>query len=149
MKPIITMAIYFILSTCSLYGQEKPSPVLPTGEELLLKSKKQKTTGWCLLGGGSVSAVIGLLIPRGEYHSSGDFVADLFGAGHYENDRIRSAFFGVSFGTILGGTFCLMASGRNKRKAASLSLENQQVPVYFRAGWAMQTLPSLQLTIKL
>ncbi len=58
----------FSLLTISVFGQTTFSK-----EYYLQKSKNQKKTGWILLGGGTLMAVIGAVSFNSNYNSSGDY----------------------------------------------------------------------------
>lgn len=146
---LLITAIYSLFALQELHGQEITQQGPLTKQDYLAKSKRQQTAAWVLLCSGAASMTTGLLISKGEFHSSGDFFTDLFGGGHYENDGIRSTFIGLGFCALTGSIPCFLAAGRNKRKAASLSLKNQRVPVSSRGAWVNRGIPSLQLTVKL
>jgi hypothetical protein len=84
----------------------------------LQRSRYQKTAAWLMLGGGTALAVFGIqkavnapvIIPNGT-GKEGETGAILFFAGA---------------GTVLGSIPLFIASGRNKRKGLSMSVNREQ-----------------------
>jgi hypothetical protein len=117
MKKIVVLTMLLFTVTSSFCQKTNAGEPL-TRQDYLVKSKNQKTAAWVLLGGGAV----------------------LIGAGLLIGDRKESSFDDAATGGIIGIAGALsiitsiplfIASGRNKRKAMSVSanLEIRRNPV--------------------
>jgi hypothetical protein len=120
---------FFLLlafTTISLFSQQAL-----TREELLKKSKSQKTVGFILLGAGATTLII---------MSTGD--TDLDAAG--------PLFIGGA-AAVLGSIPLFIAAGRNKRKANKMtgSIGLQQAPTMQLADVRYRSFPALSLKIKI
>jgi hypothetical protein len=131
MKKYFT-AILLLLFSVSVFSQE----VVKNKEYYSAKSKKQKTTGWVMLGGG----------------------AALIGAGFLIGNRAESSFDDAATGGLLGGVGVLLmlgsipvfiASGKSKRKAASLSLSNMMMPQIKYRSMVYKPMAAVSLKINL
>ena len=114
MKKIMVVFLILTFSFSSFSQQIEPDPVL-TKQDYLIKSKKQKTTGWILLGTGTTTVIVGAIVDDAK------------------NTRTEQSLTGgiiVVSGIICGLTSIpfFIASGKNKRKALSLSLNFQKIP---------------------
>ena len=131
MKRFFAIILYSLLSVAA-FSQE----VVKDREYYSTKSKKQKTSGWIMLGGG----------------------AALIGTGFLIGDREESSFDDAATGAILGGVGVLLmlgsipvfiASGKSKRKAASLSFNNMRVPQIKNSSLVYKPIPAVSLKINL
>jgi hypothetical protein len=118
--------LVFVFTTTILFSQQAL-----TREELLKKSRSQKTTGFILLGAGATTLII---ISNGE--------TDL--------DAVGPLFIGGT-AAVLGSIPLFIAAGRNKRKANKLtsSISLQQAPIMQLAGVRYRSFPALLLKIKI
>jgi hypothetical protein len=121
-----------MLLSVSVFSQE----VVKNSEYYSVKSKKQKTAGWVMLGGG----------------------AALIGTGFLIGDRQESTFDDAATGAILGGIGVLLmlgsipvfiASSKNQRKAASLSFNNMMTPQIKNSSMVYRPIPAVSLKISL
>jgi uncharacterized membrane protein len=126
------ISILLLLFAISVFSQE----VVKNKEYYTAKSKKQKTGGWIMLGGG----------------------AALIGTGFLIGDREESSFDDAATGAILGGVGVLLmigsipvfiASGKNKRKAASLSFKSVPIPQIKNSSMVYQHMPAVSIKIEL
>jgi hypothetical protein len=148
MKQIIcVMFLLFIFSAKTFSQQVNPSL---TKQDYLQKSVKQKKAAWIMLGGGAALFATGLVFPKGE---SKGFTGSFYGIPNlveeYENDGIKAGFMLVGSLSMLGSIPVFLASGRNKRKAASLSFKNEIAPRINATCLSRQSLPSINLKISL
>lgn len=109
MKKIL--ALFLLLAFSAAGFAQEPAPVkMKTREELLQKSKNQKTTGFIMLGAGTAAAVAGFTIFWNDF--------DLYD----ENSGNGGAILGIAGGlSMIGGVFFLVASGNNKREANAMT----------------------------
>ena len=121
-----------MLFSVSVFSQE----VVKNSEYYLAKSKRQKSGGWIMLGGG----------------------AALIGTGFLIGDREESSFDDAATGAILGGVGVLLmlgsipvfiASGKNKRKASSISFNNMMTPQIKNSSLVYIPIPAVSLKINL
>jgi hypothetical protein len=135
MKKIIVPVLLLILSTTSFGQQTNPSQPV-TREDFLIKSKKQKTTGWVLLAGGTGLIGAGLLIGNSKESS-------------FDDATFGVVLGGIGFLSVLGSIPAFIASGKTKRKGMSLSFKNETVPYIQKTGFVRHSVPSLTLKISL
>lgn len=135
----VTMLIVAI-STFS--QQTNPSPSL-TKEDYMQKSKKQKTAAWVLLGGGATFVLTGMLIPKGDLVHEGWF------GNSYKNDGIKGVFQLTGILSMIGSIPLFTASGKNKKRAMSISFQNETIPQIQKNSFVYRTVPSLKLTLNL
>jgi uncharacterized protein YdeI (BOF family) len=135
MKKTIVLALLLIVSATSFSQQTKPSAAF-TKEDYLAKSKSQKTTAWALLGCGAGLVLIGDLIGNSKGSSFSDAATGVVIAGA-----------GVL--CMLGSIPAFLASGKNKRRAISMSFKNETAPQFQKDGFTNRSVPSLTLKISL
>ena len=119
------------------YAQEQPTPAQSmTKQDYIQKSKNQKTTAWIMLGGGTAMAVGGMVW----------VVNNLF-----EPDQGESVVFFMGLGAMIGSIPLFIASGRNARKAADMSVNLKlERPVVVQGHIiSRQYLPAVSLQIGL
>lgn len=80
MKKIILCMVVLMLSV-STFSQQTTSSQKMTKEDYLMKSKRQKTAGWVLLGGGAALILAGDLIGNSNEASFGDAGTGIIMAG--------------------------------------------------------------------
>lgn len=132
MKKLTILFILFSVSTGIFSQQTDPAPSL-TKQDYLKKSKNQKTAAWILLGTGSLSAIVGTIKVNPDYGGSSN-----------------GSFFLVGGLVLIGVSVPLfIASGRNRRKAASLSFSNQFVPQMDNGDLVNRPVRALHLKISL
>jgi hypothetical protein len=114
------------LTTSTLFSQQAL-----IREELLKKSKSQKTAGFILLGAGVTTLII-------------------ISAGDTEFDAVGPLFIGGT-AAVLGSIPLFIAAGRNKRKANKMtgSIGLQQAPAIELAGIRYRSYPVLSLQFAL
>lgn len=139
MKKMIFFVTLLIMSASSFSQQTNSHPSL-TKQDYLQKSKNQKTTAWVLLGGGAVLILVGDLIGNSKESSFSDAGTGVVIAGA-----------GVL--SMLGSIPLFIASGKNKRKAMSMSFKNEMGPSRLLSGqkssFVNRLVPSLSLKISL
>lgn len=134
MNKIILIAMLLVLSATSF---SQPATETPTGKtDYLQKSKNQKTTAWVLLGGGAGFILVGTLIGNSKEASFDDV-----GTGVVLG--------GIGALSMLGSIPLFIASGRNKRKAMSMSFKNEMIPQLQNGSFVNRSVPSLSLKISL
>jgi hypothetical protein len=137
MKNVIIYLLLILKVNTTFSQQNQPTPLL-SKEDYLQKSKKQKTTAWFMLAGGSVVSFIGLTqlnfagSPTGEVNKTPGAVLFLAGAA--------SAFGSIHFFNV---------ARRNRNKAMSVSFKNQLIPQLHKNNFEINAIPSLNLKISL
>ncbi len=149
MKKIIPFLMLLILSTTSFAQQTNPTLAL-SKQNYLQKSKNQKTAAWIMLGGGFVMSATGFTISL--VNGIGDAFAGLITGDNSSSGNsidMGSVFFTAGAAAMFGSIPLFIASGRNKRKAMSLSFNIQQVMQPEQYGFANHNIPSLSLRMTL
>jgi hypothetical protein len=132
----ITFCSMLLVLATATFSQQSKTSAPSTKQEYLQKSKNQKTAGWVLLGGGTV----------------------LIGTGFLIGDRKESSFDDAATGVIIGGLGLLatigsiplfIASGKNKRKAASVSFKKERFQQTKNSGLVYHHMPAVSLKINL
>lgn len=131
--------IYFFLvlfTTTTLLGQNISNPEY-TKEYYLQKSKNQNKTAWILLSGGTVMGVVGLIGFGNTYDIWDD-----------SNESDIYGFLMLGGGLLSTASIPLfISSGRNARKAATISFNNQPILCPTQNLYVQNPHPSLVLTI--
>jgi hypothetical protein len=135
MKKIILFAMLLIMSASS-FGQQTNSHPALNKQDYLQKSKNQKTIAWVMLGGGAALILLGDLIGNSNESSFNDAGTGVVIAG-------------VGALSMLGSIPLFIASGKNKRKAMSMSFKNEMIPQLHNSSFVNRSLPSLSLKISL
>ena len=144
MKKAIIFAMLLLFVVGSFSQQSTTTSVPKPNTDYLQKSKKQKTTAWILLAGGTVLTTIG----AGVALSGGlDCAFDDPDCG---DDQTLASILAISgSAAILGSIPLFIAAGRNKRKAASLSFNNMMMPQIKNSSLVYQPIPAVSLKINL
>lgn len=108
-----------------------------TKEYYLGKSKRQKTTGWILLGTGTAAIVSGLLI---EAPNRGTGNSQSYTGGFLEVGGILSALTSIPF---------FIGSSKNKKKATTLAISTQRILQPRQNSIVLQGLPTVSIMISL
>jgi hypothetical protein len=134
MKKII---LFFMLLIVSAISFSQPNTVNPTVKaDYLQKSKNQKTSAWVLLGGGAGLIIAGTLIGNGKEAS-------------FDDAGTGVVLGGIGALSMLGSIPLFIASGKNKRKAMSMSFKNELMPQLQNGSFVNRSVPSLSLKISL
>jgi len=142
MKKIITCSVILAFSVTSFCQPNvQKQPLAKT--DYLQKSKKQKTVGWVLLGGGATLVLTGIIIPRG------DLVQEVWSFKSYENDGVKGAFQLAGIVSMLGSIPFFRASKRNNRRAMSFAFKNETATRLVKSSLIYRPVPSLNITIRL
>ncbi len=146
MNKLFTLFALILMSFTSFSQQVNPSPSL-TKQDYLNKSHKQKKTGWILLGSGATLFITGLVIPKGELTDQFNYYT--FEKDIYENDGLKAGFMIAGTLSMLGSVPFFIASGKNKKKAASISFKNYSIPVMRNGNLVKQTTPMVCFKVNL
>jgi hypothetical protein len=141
MKQAFTFFLLISVVT-NCFGQQT-TPASTIQSDYLKKSENQKKAAWILLGGGAALFAIGVIIPQGEEEEW-----TFYGPDH-KNDGIKAVFCLTGTLSMLGSIPLFIASGKNKRRAASVSanLQMQQSKVIQRAGFAKISYPAVAVKL--
>jgi len=146
MKKIILIAMTLIFSASTFGQQVNPSPGL-TKDYYLQKSKKKKKTGTILLAGGAALVLTGVLIPKGDEKGTSYTLYGLVPYTDYQNDGIKAALGLTGVAAMLGSIPFFISSGKNKRRAMSLSAKNEMTRQLQGTSFAYQVVPSLNFKL--
>ncbi len=110
-----------------------------------LKSKHQKTTAWIMLGGGGALFLAGGLVGAHGF-------ADLF-SGDFNKANNKVAVAGtlsiVGAASMLGSIPFFISSGKNARKAVSISFINERIIVPQQNAITSKMQPAISLKVEL
>ena len=143
MYKLVILVLLPFFTTATFSQQTDPVPSL-TKQDYLEKSKNQKKTAKIFLGGGAVLVVTAFIIPRGERTGTTRVIYS-----DYENDGIKAAFGLAGFVSMAASIPFFIASGKNKRKAMSMSFRFQQLPQRQNASLVNEQVPSFVFKINL
>ena len=149
MKKLIVLLLVLGLATSSFCQQQSFQTMTLTQKDYLKKSKNQKKIGWILLGGGVVLSATALIIPQGE--SAGYDACLYLICESHKNDGIIAAF-GLSGAlSMLGSIPFFIASGKNKRRANSISASIKTEKISIARGYSITRInyPAFSLKIAL
>src|SRR5580765_4557122 len=142
MKKIITCTVILAFSATSFCQQNVQKQSLAK-TDYLQKSKKQKTVGWVLLGGGATLVLTGIIIPKGDLVQVGWF------GNSYENDGVKGTFQLAGIVSMLGSIPFFRASKRNNKRAMSFAFKNETATQLVKNNLVCRPLPSLNLKFSL
>jgi hypothetical protein len=137
-----TRFIFSVLITALLMGNLQQATAQEMGkQDYLEKSRKQKTAGFIMLGGGTLLATSGIIL------FSENFV--LFGASEAEDRAlgVGSAMFLVGGLAALGSIPLFISSSANATKAAQLSFHHLPANIPKYSGNIPRSIPSITFSI--
>jgi hypothetical protein len=142
--------LLILLLTCffeTSFAQElaSDSSKIISKETLLLKKKNQKRAANILLISGGSLMVISGIVAIGE---ATIFVAS-WGSNEENLFKTSSALFTVGLVASVASIPFYIAAGKNKRKAAALSLQQQKIPYLQNNTVASSMIPAVSLKIRL
>jgi hypothetical protein len=150
MKKLSLFSVCFATSIC-MFSQELP-PEAPqitlSKDQLLQKSKNQKTAAIVLLCAGGVAATVGLAMATDDLN---DELGGLFDPSYEEdNDETVSAvLFYTGAAAMLGSIPLFISSRKNKSRAMELSFKNIPSTQVYKNMLVNQRIPSINLKIRL
>ncbi len=144
-KFLLTLTLLFFVF--NLFSQSKTSVGL-SKDDYIKKSKNQKKVGWILLGGGAALVATGLIIPQGESEGI-DICPVTLLCEEYKNDEIKAAFGLTGFVSMLSSVPFFVASGKNKRRAVSVSLKTEKAAYLNNYSLVRNSFPALRIKINL
>jgi hypothetical protein len=147
MKKII---FFTLLLTVSAISFSQPANALPalTKQDLLQKSKQQKTAAWVLVAGGAVLIVTGSVVWANDINKA----AETDPLGGIAAIYTSTSGYGLAVAGLVaaaGSIPLFIAAARNKRKAMSISLKNEAIPQLQNGSFVNRSVPSLSLKINL
>jgi len=145
-KKLFIFITLLLFLTRSFGQQPATTTASKTNTDYLQKSKNQKKTAWIMLGGGATLIVVAILIPPGEFIQPDDPIVLLT---EQKNDGVIAAFFVAGTLSMLGSIPFFIASGKNKRRAASLSFNNMMSPQIKNSSMVNKPIPAVSLKINL
>lgn len=137
MKKIILLFIVSQMLTENIFSQQPDFSSTLTRQDYLQKSNRQKTIGWILLGSGA-GMMGGTLI-----------FGPTSGAASFDDAVTALEIFGIGIVASLSSIPFFISSGKNIRKAMSLSLKNEKIPEVLNQSLLSRSVPSINLTISL
>ena len=144
MKKIIISVMILIVSAQS-FGQQASLYETATTNDYLLKSKRQKTTAWVLLGGGFVVSVVSIAAGTVKTINDPGVIIDEKGL------KGETVVFGVGLVSMAGSIPFFISASKNKRKAVSMSgsLKMEKISVIQNRTLVQTSYPALSLKIDL
>jgi len=153
----------FILAYYVVYPQvvlQDSSGKVLTATDYLQKSKKQKTGGWILFSISAVSGISGFALLLDEtgnaISDTGNDLGTIVGASNqpntYKDGRATTGavLMAVGAASLISSIVLFSSSGKNKRKAVTVSYKSTQIPFLSAKGTiASNSIPSVVLRIRL
>ena len=133
-KSMIHFLLFALPITSFCQKTNDTVPDIKTG--YMIKSKNQKTAAWVLLGGGTALIGVGFLI--GDNKNS-----------TFDDAATGAVLGGIGFLSAIGSIPLFIASGKNKRKAMSMSFKNEMIPQLQKGSFVNRQVPSLSFKISL
>ena len=136
-----------LCSTLVLKLFSQSTPLIKT--DCLQKSKKQKTTGFILLGGGAALAIIGTAI--GVSSVDDELVSNIIDGESDETYTAGGIMLITGLAAMVGSVPFFIASSRNNKKAhaASAFIKLETMPVVYRQGISKLPYPAACIRINL
>ncbi len=145
MKQIIICSLLFLISSSS-FCQQKNSQRYLTELGYLDKAKKQKTIGSMLLATGAGFIAASIIIPKGDLVYDGICVGAVCD-DKYKNDGIKNAFFIAASISALSSIPLFIVSGKNRRKATSLSFDMENTIQWQNKNLVHSSFPAFRVKI--
>lgn len=138
MKKVLLVIVITLSGVPIMAQQTEPGKQL-TKQEYLDKSKRQKTTGWVLVAGGTAMAVTGAIIfGQSDFLDAEDPDTDLGGV-----------LFVAGIAADLASIPFFISSGKNARKAATISFKNQKLLLPLQNVFVKKNQPAITLIVPL
>ena len=146
----IIFALTLLLFGASSFGQQPTGNTVPKVEtDYLKKSKNQKTAAWILLGGGTIMMITGGVIWSNAVEENTD-PNDPWGPILAPVTTTKGT--GLIFAGLLvsvGSIPLFIASGKNRRRAASLSFDSMMTPQIRNSSLVYIPMPAVSIKINL
>ena len=148
MKKVILLFLLLAVAASTFSQQINPSPVL-TKQDYQLKSKRQKTAAWVLMGGGFVMSTIGISLALNDATVILISVLTLTPTNDNNNSSAAELLLITGAASMLGSIPLFIAAGKNKRKAMSLSFKNEKMQLLYKTSFVFRDIPSLNIKLEL
>ncbi len=145
-----------VVTTATFSQQNTPFPTL-TKQDYIKKSKSQKTAAWVLLGGGLTLSSIGAITAAPKAGEDIGYAILLLPnalTGNLQPEPQNN--YTAQTILLIGGLTAMLssiplfiASGKNKRKAISISIKNATSPQIQKSSFVYRTIPSLTFKFRL
>lgn len=137
------------LLAISSFCQQIEAGTHEVSKDFLAKSKKQKNAGWILTGTGTATLLFVLFVDATQ--QVGGTLVSVITLGVIPKPENKSYAAGYIAGAALlaGGISLFAVSSKNKKKAATLSLQNQASTIAVRGSRMTTNIPSVTLKISL
>jgi len=146
MKQTIICAMLFLVALSSFSQPTNTQPSLT--QDYIKKSKNQKKTGNILLFGGLSVMVTSFLIPEGELVHEGINLG-IYDTSENKNDGIKAAFLLTGFIATVSSIPLFIWSGKNRRKAASLSFKNESTVQMHNQNLVYTSIPAINIKYRI
>ena len=144
MKKILFGSMLLILTNSSFSQQNNPSPTL-TKQDYGKKSKHQKTTALIFFGAGPGLITTAIIIePLYNFKKVG--ITLMMPPPDY---TYKTIFFITGLASMVASIPFFINSSKNKRKAASLSINNQKIQTLQKGSFTDKFVPVVRFTISL
>ena len=147
MIKILVSAMLFLMSINS-HSQQTKTERKFTQEDYLKQSRKQKTAAFVALAAGTTLIIVAAVIPKGELVSDGICVGALC-SDKYKNDGIKTAFFIAGGVVALGSIPLFIVSGKNRRKANSVSFKMENIIQPYNQDIVYTSFPAIRVKFSL
>jgi len=139
MKKCISLLL--LLQSCLLtFGQQTPDSLI-TKEDYLKKSKSQNAAGRILLGAG-IGCILG-------FANSFELNIGYGGSSSKKNNTLATVLGVGGLAAITGSIISFVSSGKNKRRAYSISLTHETLMLPMEKASIVKTQPAINVKFKL
>ena len=145
MRKIIFSVVLFLFNASLFSQQTNPARTL-SEQDYLKKSKKQKKTALIFLAGGAGLIITSFVIPRGALEEDGICVGP-YCDDKYKNDGIKTTLFIAGGVAALSSIPFFIASGKNRRKATSVSFKMENTVHFYNRNLASASFPALRVKL--
>ncbi len=138
---LLSFLLLSLVATCFAQYADTTKHILAT--DYLKKSKKQKTAGWILLGGGTLITGIGVVV--GAATAVGELIY-----GESKSVTAGEILIPVGLLSMAGSIPLFIASGKNRRKAAaSVSFKMENATNIYQCSLTSASYPAVAIHIRL
>lgn len=137
MKHVLVCLVLLMMAP-AVFSQRPDSTITLTREDYLLMSKHQKTTGWVFLGVGAGLVASGFIVDAAKQPSPDD---------PYEISATGASMIIVGMLSAMGSIPFFVNSSKNAKRAAEISLNNQNLLIPRNNAFVVMPQPTLTLKI--
>lgn len=145
MKKIICCIVVIIIASAT-FSQSTTLSLALTKQDYLRKGRSQNTIAWFLIAGGVTTATIGSAIQTKEVL---DDFGNIFSGSEAKSSNTGDIVGYTGLGIMLSSIPFFISAHKNKKKALSLSVQNEKALYFQNGNFVTCSVPSLSIKIGL